>query len=506
MKALNIFYSFRMRLLLVLALLLIVTLFVQYYLNLRAERNNSRIRERQEQALIAGVTLGVNSISSTDRLIELRRRTSNPLLGEQTGRVANIFVIDNEWRVSDSLDEEYLPDMMPDGTLKYQRLQDITTLPPIINAAQLSDAQIKFLKTTPVADESSQGEAHAFPVETDRGRWYVIVILKSDKEPTSILNRQAARPLAYTLAVLLVATFIAGVLVWRFTRPIKDLSNAARRVAAGDLYFRVPDANRRDEMGQLASRFNEMIAGLGRTRELEAQLHQSEQSAVVGRLASAIAHEIRNPLNYINLTLDHVRTALAPEDPEKRATFNRLADQLKAEVARINTRISEFLNYTRPAKLELRPVDLRAAAEDALRLVEVQAAENNIKVSIEVAGDVPQVLADAESLRSVFTNLLINGLQAIDGEGGEISVKLSAEKMGHAAHIEIMDTGHGIAPDNISQVFEPYFSTKETGTGLGLAIVKKAIDEHGGTISVKSKQGSGTTFIITLPTQRKDEG
>jgi signal transduction histidine kinase len=322
----------------------------------------------------------------------------------------------------------------------------------------------------------------------------------------SLWNLQAARPLLYTLAVLLVTTFFTAVLVWRFTRPIKDLSTAARRVAAGQFDFHVQGSDRGDEMGQLVTVFNEMIGKLGRTRELEVQLHQAEQSAVVGRLASAIAHEIRNPLNYINLTLDHVRTTLAPEDPQKRATFNRLADQLKAEVARINTRISEFLNYTRPSRLELRPVDLRAAAEDALRMVEVQAEENNIKVSIEVAGDVPQVLADAESLRSIFTNLLINGLQAIDGAGGELSISLSTEQMGHAAHIEIKDTGRGIEPDNISQVFEPYFSTKETGTGLGLAIVKKAIDDHGGTISVKSKQGSGTTFIITLPTQRKDEG
>jgi signal transduction histidine kinase len=117
------------------------------------------------------------------------------------------------------------------------------------------------------------------------------------------------------------------------------------------------------------------------------------------------------------------------------------------------------------------------------------------------------VMADAESLRSVFTNLLINGLQAIDGEGGgELSVRLYSEQQGRAARVEIADTGHGISPEDISKVFEPYFSTKETGTGLGLAIVKKAIDDHGGTISVKSKQGGGTTFIITLSTKGKGEG
>ncbi|MDQ3818439.1 MAG: ATP-binding protein, partial [Acidobacteriota bacterium] len=181
-------------------------------------------------------------------------------------------------------------------------------------------------------------------------------------------------------------------------------------------------------------------------------------------------------------------------------TFERLAVQLKAEVARINTRISEFLNYTRPARLELEPLDLRAAAEDALRMVEVQAEENSIKLEVESEGEVPKVMGDEEALRSAFTNLIINGMQAIDGGGGSLKIKLSAQEEGRRAQIEITDTGRGISPENISQVFEPYFSTKETGTGLGLAIVKKVIDDHDGTITVKSKVGAGTTFTITLPT------
>jgi two-component system sensor histidine kinase HydH len=205
-------------------------------------------------------------------------------------------------------------------------------------------------------------------------------------------------------------------------------------------------------------------------------------------------------LNYINLSLDHLRTAFAPEEPQKRETFERIAVQLKAEVARINARISEFLNYTRPSSLELRPLDLRAAAEDALRLVELKATECHIATSVEEEGDVPSVLGDEEALRSVFTNLIINGMQAIDGSGGSLTIKLSTESDGARARIDITDTGRGIAPENISKVFEPYFSTKETGTGLGLAIVKKAVDDHGGTISVTSKPGSGTTFTITLPT------
>ena len=135
-----------------------------------------------------------------------------------------------------------------------------------------------------------------------------------------ILERQASRSALYTLLLLLATTLVTGLFVWRFTRPIKDLSVAARRVATGDFDVRVP-SDRRDEMGALSAAFNDMIAQVGRLRELESKLHQVEKAAVVGRLAAAIAHEIRNPLNYINLTLDHLRSSFAPEDPRKRETF-----------------------------------------------------------------------------------------------------------------------------------------------------------------------------------------
>lgn len=501
MNALRLISSFRARLLLVLAALLILTLGTQYLLNLRSARANRIVREQEKESLIAGFRLGVDSISAKPRLVDLISQENNPLLDPKTGRVANVIVIDNNWQVSDSLNLDLLK---VNGEYKPRNLQDLATLPPVMNLEQLpAEDRGKFPNTS--ANENSGEESHAFPIETDDGRYYVIVVLKSAREASSILNLQAARPLIYTLAILLAATLAAGILVWQFTRPIKDLANAAQRVAEGDFNFRVPAADRSDEMGQLAARFNEMIERLSHTRELESLLHQAEQSAVVGRLASAIAHEIRNPLNYINLTLDHLRTAFAPEDVKKRETFERLAQQLKTEVARINTRISEFLSYSRPSTLELRPLDLRATAEDALRMVEVKAAESHVKTSVVQTGDVPLVMGDAEALRSVFTNLIINSMQAIDGAGGSLTINISSENSGHQAQIEITDTGRGIAPADINKVFEPYFSTKETGTGLGLAIVKKAIDDHGGTISVRSKPGSGTTFTITLPTKENDE-
>ncbi|MEP6741143.1 MAG: ATP-binding protein, partial [bacterium] len=275
-------------------------------------------------------------------------------------------------------------------------------------------------------------------------------------------------------------------------------------VASGDFDVRVPAA-RSDEMGSLAAAFNDMTARLGRARELELQLHQVEKAAVVGRLAAAIAHEIRNPLNYINLTLDHLRSSFAPDDPGKRETFERLALQLKSEVGRINRHITDFLKYSRPSALALQALDLRAEVEDALRVISGQAAESGIEPKVIQLSDVPLVYADRDSLHSVFTNLLINSVEAIDGATGKIEINLSAEDAGRA-RIVVSDTGSGIAAEDIAKIFEPYYSTKETGTGLGLAIVKKAIDDHGGSISVSSKQNNGTTFTIILPAKPADGG
>jgi two-component system sensor histidine kinase HydH len=175
---------------------------------------------------------------------------------------------------------------------------------------------------------------------------------------------------------------------------------------------------------------------------------------------------------------------------------------LKTEVARINRHITDFLKYSRPTKLELQDIDVGAEAEDALRIVEARAQENGIEMKVQQDNSLRTVLADRESLRSVFTNLVINAVEAIDGEGGTVSIKLSNVD-DNSVKVEISDTGCGISAQDISKVFEPYFSTKETGTGLGLAIVKKAIDDHGGSISVSSKEGSGTTFTIILPATEK---
>ena len=502
MRLPKLLHSFRARLLLLMALLLLGTLGVQFYLTRHEQNRRSVVIAEQEQALATSTTFALESISMDppQYLWQIDEKRPVSFLKEQKGRVQNILVVNEKGRVDDSLDRKFAPTTLEDGTAKYYHISEIP-LPRLVEAGQTTGNIRQLIPSSPPPDARPvAGAPRAFPipVKTDKGLNYIIIVLGASRTPESQSWGGALQSYLPTLSVLLLATLAAGVLVWRFTRPIKELARATNRVAAGDFSFRVPSANRRDEIGLLATTFNEMVTQLGRMRELEGQVKQAEHSAVVGRLASAIAHEIRNPLNYINLTLDHLRTSLAPSDPEKRALVERLTSQLKAEVARINTRITEFLKYTRPAKPELRPLDLRDSIADALRMVEAQAAESGIETKIEGGESLPAVLGDEESLRSVFTNLIINGMQAIEGEGGSLTVRLAANN--GRARVEVSDTGRGIASEHLSKIFEPYFSTKETGTGLGLAIVKKAVEDHHGTISVRSAPGEGTTFTVEIPT------
>jgi signal transduction histidine kinase len=495
----NFFNTFRGRLIVILAILLITTLGIQYYLNYQTEQENKRLRESQEQALVAGITVAVSTMVSQERMTDFVKSNQQNFFDEAINRrIQDIIIIDNNWEINDSLNSpENLPTQEGD-TIKNRKLLELHNLAPLLNVERLGEDRKFFPNANTLSEEErekleerSNGEAHAIPIQTSQGRWYVMVILKTEKN--AVLSR-AAQPLIYTLAILSASSFITILLVWRFTRPIAKLSEAAREVAKGDLSVRVPVDRNTDEMGKLATRFNEMTARLETTRELESKLQETEKSAVVGRLASAIAHEIRNPLNYINLTLDHLRAKFVPEDETKREQFEKLTSQLKTEVARINTQISDFLRYSRPLKLNLEPTILRPLIDDSLRIIEGQASEQQIKIAVNQADNASKILGDGEVLRSVFNNLFINAVQAMPN-GGNLSVDITSREK--YVKIEVIDTGEGIPPENIAKIFEPYFSTKETGTGLGLAIVKRIIDEHHGTIEVESSEG--TKFTVKIP-------
>jgi len=235
-------------------------------------------------------------------------------------------------------------------------------------------------------------------------------------------------------------------------------------------------------------------------RELEDRLNQTERAAVIGRLTQSVAHEIRNPLNVINLSIDHASSCYAPEDEGRRKQFTRLLASIKDEIERLNRLVSDLLNYGRPARLSVEPLDLRKLTEETLALVQPQADVQGVDVTLDDDGSPAEILGDRERLKSFISNLAINALQAMPN-GGHLSAHLARND--GMVELRLADTGIGISEEAVGKIFEPYFSTKQAGFGLGLAVTKKIIEEHQGTIDVQSALNRGTTFTVKLPAAKQ---
>lgn len=312
-----------------------------------------------------------------------------------------------------------------------------------------------------------------------------------------LLDRLYLQRILANLGILFVGGAAIVYLAFRFTRPIDELVEAARQVAVGNLDFTIP-VRVNDEIGTLSLTFNEMIEQLRESRRLEERLYQVEKQSTLGRLASGIAHEIRNPLNYINLSIDHVKSKFQPEDAAQSAEYQKVLDNIKDEILRLKKMVNEFLEYGKPIKLDLRPWPLHSLLKDALSLLEKKLEDQQIELRLEVFAEETFLLVDHEQIKTCLMNILINSIESMP-TGGTLKIEVHEEREKRRVCLEITDTGIGIAEEVQSSVFEPYFSTKDTGVGLGLAITKKIIEDHGGKIWLRSALHQGTKIFVELP-------
>ena len=244
MRLPRLFYSFRTRLLLVMALLLVATLGVQFYLNRLQQQRHAVVIADQEQALTASIALANESITSGKYLYELDNNRKVSFLKEQAGRVVNVLVVREDGRVDDSLDPKFRPETVSEGSYHYYNVSELH-LPKLVDAGEVSEG-FRRVSSLPTTAQAVAGEPRTFaiPLQTDEGMNYVVVVLGRSPATEESFWR-TARQLLPTLAVLLLATSVAALLVWSFTRPVRELSRATQRVAAGDFSFRVPAADRR---------------------------------------------------------------------------------------------------------------------------------------------------------------------------------------------------------------------------------------------------------------------
>jgi signal transduction histidine kinase len=280
-----------------------------------------------------------------------------------------------------------------------------------------------------------------------------------------------------------------GLLAFRFARPLKQLTIAAKDVAEGNMDVNV-EVHSRDEIGTLARSFNEMVSKL---RSSRAELAKHERESAWKEMAKQIAHEIRNPLTPIKLSIQHLRQAFKDKAPEREEILQRVTQTVVDQIEALSRIASEFSSFAKMPEIKFERFNIN----DLLRETTNLFREVIGIVFIErLLSDSIMVVADRDQLRGVFVNIIRNAIQAME-KGGTITVETVLERK--SVLVRITDTGLGIPEEIRSKIFEPNFSTKTEGMGLGLAIARRVIEDHGGTIFCQSERGRGTMFEIRLP-------
>ncbi len=484
--------TFRARLMLLLTSFLLLTFIVVFLLDRWANKRADEVIEVQNRQIREAVNSGYGDIARANT-IAIQSLTSEKFLYEEIARselpqtIENIVITDREGHVKDSTYPDLIGQFiaLPDKEAPQDRAED-----PVMHEYE---------------DHEDLPRTYFHPITTTKGlHWIIIVtsqqpIVKEIEAASQMLSDKKRElsnyRLAATTGLLLLALAVVVTVGWRFARPIDELAQAARRVADGEYDFRI-NIRRPDEVGQLASTFNDMIGGLQVKHELEEKLNQAERAAVIGRLTQAVAHEVRNPLNVINLSIDHVSSKYAPEDERKREQFTGILSSIKDEIARLKYLVNDLLNYGRPSQMAFKPLDVRELMDETVTLVRAQADAQGINIRVEYTEQETEVMGDRERLKSCLTNIVINALQAMP-QGGSLAADL--HRIDGWVEIKITDTGVGISDEAIQKIFEPYFSTRVSGFGLGLAVTRSIIEDHRGSIVVNSKLGHGTTFLVKLP-------
>jgi two-component system NtrC family sensor kinase len=324
--------------------------------------------------------------------------------------------------------------------------------------------------------------------------------------------------LGITLLAMGLISIVAMKIANQISRPIRAMADAAKKITEGD-YSQQVEISSDDEVGFLAHNFNTMVSELVRAhqelkewaetlerkveqrttelRAMQAHLIQSEKLAGVGKLAAGVAHEINNPLTCVLTNSSLILSDLPPDDP-RREDLQTIVD----ETLRCRKIVKGLLDFARQTKPQKHQLDLNKVTEDVLALVRNQASFQNIAIRTELDPNLPPVLADADQMRQVLLNIILNAADAMP-QGGSLRIRSYPDTDSKRVVLRISDTGPGIPVEIQNKLFEPFFTTKKTGTGLGLAIAYGIMERHKGELKVESLPGHGTTIVVILSTDTK---
>jgi two-component system nitrogen regulation sensor histidine kinase NtrY len=346
------------------------------------------------------------------------------------------------------------------------------------------------------SDAADDETIDAIPLTGQDNHLLGVLLIGNSRRPYVEL-RQRIRSAAVLsgAAGIILAILLTGWAAARVTRPVEQLARAARDVASGNWNTQVAVSSS-DELGELAESFNRM------TRELLAQrehLVQAERVAAWRELARRLAHELKNPLFPLQLTVENLLRARQQSPQQFEEIFQESSSTLLAEITNLKAIISRFSEFSRMPQPQFQEVKLNDVVQNVGRLFQAQLSEperSPIQCKLELVEPMEPLAADPELLHRALSNLVLNAMDAMP-HGGTLTLR--THQRGGFSYVEVSDTGTGLTAEECERVFTPYYTSKPHGTGLGLAIVQSVISDHGGRISVQSESERGTTFVIELP-------
>ncbi|HDP79911.1 MAG TPA: HAMP domain-containing protein [Spirochaetes bacterium] len=297
---------------------------------------------------------------------------------------------------------------------------------------------------------------------------------------------------------LQIAILLSIYLIQNILNPVKTLMNASSQIVKGNYDIKI-SIDSTDELGYLCRAFNTMVDAIVERdnmlkEDTQRQILQSEKMASLGKLAAGIAHEINNPLTgvltYSSILLEELK------DTEHQEDLKIIVN----ETLRCRKIVREILNFARETRIEKEMTDVNTIIQETLLILEKHIAFQNISIIKDFSPNLPPLNADVNQIKQVVNNLALNAADAMSG-GGTLTISTQHDSVSNSITVAFTDTGHGIPPENLDKIFDPFFSTKQTGkgTGLGLAVTYGIVQRHNGTITVNSKINKGTTFTIKLP-------
>jgi hypothetical protein len=307
--------------------------------------------------------------------------------------------------------------------------------------------------------------------------------------------RHAVLIVAGAGAVAICAVLIVA-LAYVIQRPMVELQEKIALVSEGNLNVAVSFSRRNDEIGDLGRNFNHMMQQLRESREEIETLHRTQMSraehlATLGELAAGLAHEIRNPLAGIAGVIEIIGRDLPSTSPAR-----AVVKDVRLEIAQINRILTDLLETARPHPPQICRSNLNTTVEHAVMLARQQVLSKPIRIELQKAPDLPEVEHDSDQIHQVLLNLLLNAVQAMES-AGTVCVEIGSRD--DCASVIVSDTGRGIPPQNIPNIFRPFYTTKGNGTGLGLSLARRIVEEHHGRIEVSSVVGKGSKFEVVLP-------